>query len=79
LQLVQSTRQTLDLAARIQAKMRHMFDDQVSPIDWSTVETNYGIPTGSGEEVYTLVDGLQGSLQGVFQVDAGKKLTESVG
>jgi hypothetical protein len=79
LQLQQYTKQLLQHATYVQAKMRHMFDDQVNPIDWSTIETLFGVPTGKGQTVYTWVDGLQGSLQGLFQTDAGKQIVESMG
>lgn len=74
---------------RIRAKMRHNFDDSggANTINWSTVETLWGIPAGgtsvgptaNGAKVFTFIDGAAGSMEGSFQTSAAKDLTETVG
>lgn len=46
---------------------------------FSDLETLFGIPTGKGQEVFDLVNGSVGSIEGLFQTADGKDLTEQVG
>lgn len=82
-------RQAYEMGLRIRAKMRHTFDDSggAGTINWTAVQTNWGIPTNgttvgptaNGAVVFTLVDGAVGAMEGVFQNSSGKDVTETVG
>lgn len=61
----------------IKAKMDHMF--VASPADWTLLETVYGVPTGKGEAVYTLINGLVGAMENTFQNSNGRDITSQVG
>jgi hypothetical protein len=89
LQWVRDLRSVYERGSRIRAKMRHNFSDAggVGSINWVAVQTLWGIPTNgtdvgaaaNGSRVFTLVDGTVGSLEGTFQVAAGRDVTETVG
>src|SRR5512146_3256694 len=79
LTFIRTLRTAYELGIRIRATMRHNFNDTVNPIDWSGLETLWGVPTGKGADVFTYVDGAVGSMEGAFQGDAAKVITERVG
>lgn len=89
LQFIDRLREAYELGLRIREKMRHSFDDSggAGSIDWSTVETNWGIPPGNtsvgndanGKAVFTFIDGAVGGMEGTFQTSAAKDITETVG
>ncbi len=82
-------RSAYERLSRARAKMRHNFDDGggENSIDWSAVETLYGVPVGqtsvgpiaNGAKLFTLVDGTVGALEGSFQNSNGVDLTVRVG
>lgn len=68
------------LGVELRAIMRHNFDDSdPQNINWSDVEALCGLPTGKGADVFTLVDGAVGAMEGQFQTPAAKDLTETLG
>lgn len=55
--------------------MFHNFDGA----DVTQLETLFGLPTGSGQTVLDLVNGSVGAMEGDFQNNNCKQLTEKVG
>ena len=47
--------------------------------NFADIEALYGLPAGKGQAVFDLVNGAVGSMEGTFQVDDAKELTERVG
>ena len=47
--------------------------------NFAPIETLFGIPTGSGNTVYDLLNGTIGSMEGTFQVSDAKTFIEKVG
>jgi hypothetical protein len=76
---VRDARSVYERAIRIRDKMRHNFNDQVSPIDWSALETLWGVPTGKGQTVYTFLDGSVLAMTAGQQNSCVKDVTETVG
>jgi len=68
-------RQVYEIGGRISGKMFHMFEGT----DFTEVEKRYGLPVGEGQTVFDLVNGSVGSMEGRFQVDDVKTITEKVG
>lgn len=60
---------------RTTAKMNHCF---AAP-DFSVLETLWGVPAGSGQTVFNLVNGSRGVMNGEFQNNNVIELTERVG
>lgn len=89
LAFVRDMRSVYERGGRIRAKMRHNFDDSggENSIDWSDVQTLWGLPAGAtnvgptanGARVFTFIDGAVGSMEGSFQTSAAKDVTETVG
>jgi hypothetical protein len=80
LAFIRDLRSVYERGIRIRAKMRHSFDDaNPQAIVWTKLETLWGVPTGNGSVVFTYIDGAVGSMEGTFQVDAAKVITERVG
>lgn len=86
IQFVGLLRQAYEVGQRVRAIMFHNFESGAN-IDWSTLESLYGLtpggtsvgPTATGAVVFTLVDGTIGAMEGTFQNSNGKDLTEKVG
>lgn len=86
---IAALRTAYELGIRVRDKMQHNFDDSggENAINWSALETIWGIPAGitsvgptaNGATVYTFVNGAVGSMTGAFQTDAAKVVTERVG
>ena len=55
--------------------MGHLHDSA----DFTNVELIFGLPPGKGQEVFDLVNGSIGSMEGLFQVDDARTITEQVG
>lgn len=68
-------RMAYESLTRVKAKMFHNFDGA----DVANIEALYGLPTGSGQSVLDLVNGSVGAMEGTFQNDDCKQLTEQVG
>jgi hypothetical protein len=89
LSTVHDLRSVYERLTRIRAKMRHCFDDSggANTIDWSAVETNWGVPAGGtsvgptaqGAAVFTLIDGATGAMEGSFQNTSTVDLSTRVG
>lgn len=75
LQYRDALRTAYELGKEVKAIMDHMQDGTI----WTTIETKFGIATGLGDDVYNLVNGSVGAMEGSFQNDDCKQLTEQVG
>ncbi len=81
-------RAAYEAGVRIRAKMQHNFDDQggEAAIDWSGIESLYGIPAGAtsvgttavGKRMYDYINGSVGGMEGLFTTNAAKELTEVI-
>jgi hypothetical protein len=76
---VAQLRTAQDTLLKIQAKGFRMFDTVPDPDDFSVFETNYGIPTGSGQTVFNLVNGTVIALAGTGQNANAQELINRVG
>lgn len=47
--------------------------------DFSDIEKLFGLPAGEGQVVFDLMNGSVGSMEGKFQVDDVKEITERLG
>lgn len=74
-QAIRELRQAYESLTRVKAKMFHNFDGA----DVTQLETLFGLPTGSGQTVLDLVNGSVGAMEGDFQNNNCKQLTEKVG
>lgn len=72
---VATLRQAYELGTRVKAIMQHNNDGSV----FTDIETLFGVPTGKGQTVFDLVNGSIGSMEGTFQVDDAKEITERLG
>ncbi len=86
---IRDMRSVYERGQRIRAKMQHAFSDAsgAALIDWAPVQVLWGIPSSgddigleaNGQIVYTFIDGAVGSMEGSFQTNAAKTITERVG
>ena len=72
---ISAMRQAYNLGKQCQAIMTHNNDG----VDFSSIETLFGVPAGKGQTVFNFVNGSVGSMEGVFQVSDAKTITEQVG
>ncbi len=72
---VQALRTAYEQGKKVIAIMNHNNDATV----FTDLETLFGLPAGKGQIVFDLVNGAVGSMEGSFQVDDAKELTERVG
>jgi len=63
-----------DQGKRILAIMQHNNDGTV----FTDIELLFGLEAGKGQEVFDLVNGSVGSMEGIFQVDDAKEITERI-
>src|SRR5262245_2382839 len=68
-------RSVVDLAEKLVDMMNHNTDG----VDYSSLEGLYGVPLGSGDEVYNLVLGSRAALLGTAQSSDGMTLIGRVG
>lgn len=68
-------RNAYELGQRVRAIMTHNNDGSV----FTDIEALFGLPAGKGQVVFDLVNGSVGSMEGNFQVDDAKELTERIG
>jgi hypothetical protein len=68
-------RSAFELGTKILAIMGHNNDGTT----FTNVETLFGLPSGTGQTVFNLINGSVGSMQGNFQVADAKTLTEKLG
>jgi len=87
---IKDLRSVYERLIRIHAKMVHNFvpNENADLIDWSQLETLWGVPvlnansvgtTANGKNIFTFIDGAKGGMEGQFQTSAAKDLTETVG
>jgi hypothetical protein len=72
---VQQQRAAYELGARIRAIMGNNNDGTV----WTDIESLFGVPAGKGDDVFDLVNGTVGAMEGTFQNSNGKSLGELIG
>ena len=72
---VQQLRTAYETGLRIRAIMNHNNDGA----DFAPIASLFGLPDGSGQTVFDLVNGSIGSMEGTFQVADAKTITEKVG
>lgn len=75
LDLVRTLREAHKKAGLVKDIMNRMHDGS----NFALIETKFGLPTGSGQTVFDLVNGAHGSMEGTFQVADVKTLTARVG
>jgi len=72
---IHQLRTAYESLTRIKAKMFHNFDGS----NVTDLEALFGLATGKGQIVLDLVNGSVGAMEGTFQNDDCKQLTEQVG
>jgi len=72
---VATLRQAYELGVRVKAIMGHNNDGST----FTDIEALFGLPEGAGQTVFDLVNGSIGSMEGTFQVDDAKEITERLG
>jgi len=72
---VSTLRQAYELGTRVKSIMIHNNDNS----NFSDIEALFGLPVGQGQVVFDLVNGSLGSMEGLFQVDDAKEITERLG
>jgi hypothetical protein len=72
---VQQLRSAYEQGQRVRAIMTHNNDGA----NFSDIEGLFGLPAGKGQAIFDLVNGSIGAMEGTFQVDDAKVLTEKVG
>jgi hypothetical protein len=68
-------REAYSQGKKVQGVMNHNHDGTT----FTDIEVLFGLPTGTGQTVFDLVNGAVGSMEGLFQVSDAKNLTERVG
>jgi len=74
-QYVSILRSAYELGTRVRANMLHMHDGTT----FTELERQFGVPTGKGNAIFDLVNGSIGAMEGTFQNDDCKQITEQVG
>lgn len=72
---ITNLRAAYNAGAQVREMMTHMNDST----DFSAIETMFGVPAGSGQTVFDLVNGSTGAMVGNFQTSDCKTITEKVG
>ena len=72
---VQALRSAIEQGERVRAIMNHNHDN----VDFSDIESLFGLPAGSGQTVFDLVNGSVGSMAGTFQTADATTITEKLG
>lgn len=67
--------QTYNLGKQIQGIMNRNHDGVV----FTDIETLFGVPSGSGQAVFDLMNGSVGSMEGLFLVDDSREITQRLG
>jgi hypothetical protein len=76
---VNQLRAAYELGVHVKDIMMHNYDAGTSPPNFAPLEALFGVPAGKGQEIFDLVNGSVGSMEGKFQVDDAKEITERVG
>jgi len=74
-QFVATLRNAYEIGGRVRAIMLHTHDGTV----FTDLERLFGLPPGEGNAVFDLVNGSIGAMEGTFQNDDCKQITEQVG
>ena len=72
---VNTLRTAYNYGAQVRAMMQHMNDGA----NFSQIETSFGLPAGTGQTVFDLVNGSTGAMVGDFQNMDCKTITEKIG
>lgn len=72
---VAAGRDFFDQLTRCLGVMSHLNDGTV----FTDIETQFGLPGGTGQSVFNLINGALGSMKGTFQVADAQTLTEKLG
>jgi hypothetical protein len=75
MQFIQTVRTTMQQGDAIKARMDYMHDGT----DFSDLETQFGLPIGTGQIIYDLCNGTIGSMRGAFQTANAVELIARVG
>lgn len=75
LQYASQLRQAYETGVRVKSIMGHNNDGA----NFADIEALFGLPAGKGQEVFDLVNGSVGSMEGAFQVDDANEITERLG
>lgn len=75
LTFVSQLRAAYNTGSQIKAIMGHLNDGS----NFAQIEAQFGLPVGSGQTVFDLVNGAVGSMEGSFQTSDAKTITERVG
>jgi hypothetical protein len=75
MQFIAQVRTTLQQGDSLKARMERMHDGA----DFTAIETLFGLPSGTGQTLFDLVNGTVGAMRGVFQNDQAVELTSRVG
>ncbi len=60
--------------------MNHNFDDaNPQAIVWTDLETLFGVPSGKGQTIFDMVNGIMGALTGTMQNDQAVQMESRVG
>lgn len=68
-------RQAYETGLRVKAKMLHLNDGST----FTDLEAAFGLAPGKGQAVFDLVNGSVGAMEGTFQNNNAKTITEQVG
>lgn len=68
-------RQAQELGQRVLDMMTNMEDGTT----FTQIESSFGLPAGSGQTVFNLVNGSIGSMKGTFQTTDALTITQQVG
>lgn len=71
----QTLRNAYELGNRVRSIMQHNHDNVV----FTDIEGLFGLPAGKGNVVFDLVNGSIGAMEGTFQNDDAKEITERLG
>lgn len=72
------TRELLDLYDAIISRGYHLFESG-PPVDFAGFEVAHGIPTGTGQTVWDMVNGALGAMTGTMQNEQAVNLKNRVG
>lgn len=75
LQYVNTLRSAYELGKRVKDIMTHNNDGN----NFTDIEVVFGLPADKGQVVFDLVNGSVGSMEGTFQVDDAKEISERLG
>ena len=72
---VQQQRGAYELGSKIRAIMGNNHDN----VNFTDIETLFGLPPGKGQAVFDMVNGTVGANEGLFENDNGKTIGELIG